>query len=139
MITGFTCGSFDVLHAGHVHFLYQCSKMCDKLIVGLQVDPTINRPWKNKPVQSLYERFLMLRNCVSVNEIIPYETETDLINLLAMMPIHKRFLGSEYISTSMITGEDICNKRNIELIFVERLHNYSSSELRDRIVINADK
>lgn len=130
--TGFTCGSFDLLHVGHTHFFYECKKLCGKLMVGLQTNPSIDRKWKNAPVQSVFERFVQLRNCTWVDEIIPYETEHDLENLLSMMPINARFLGSDYLNKEF-TGKAICNKRGIAIEFIDRLHSYSSSELRKRV------
>jgi glycerol-3-phosphate cytidylyltransferase len=112
--------------------LRECKQYCDWLIVGLHVDPTYDRPEKNKPVQSVYERYAQLRACKYVNEIIPYETESDLINLLAIEPISVRFVGVEY-SDTYITGQDICEKRDIKIIYNRRDHMYSSSELRARL------
>jgi glycerol-3-phosphate cytidylyltransferase len=133
MIKGFTCGAFDLLHAGHVDMLRECKNECDYLIVGLHSDPSIDRPKKkNKPVQSMYERYVQLRGCQYVDEIIPYDTEHDLINILAMEPIDIRFVGMEYKDT-ILTGLDICEKRDIETIFNTRLHTFSSSELRSRL------
>jgi glycerol-3-phosphate cytidylyltransferase len=130
---GFTCSAFDLFHAGHVEMLRECKNQCDYLIVGLQSDPTIDRPEKNKPVQSLYERYVQLRACRYVDEIIVYDTEHDLINLLGIEPITHRFVGVEYKNT-YITGQDICEQRNIEIIYNSRHHMYSSSELRSRLV-----
>ena len=93
---GFTCGTYDLFHAGHNILLRDCRSQCDKLIVGLHTDPTIDRKEKNKPVQSVFERWIQLKNCSWVDEIIPYETETDLLNLLATTEINKRFLGEEF-------------------------------------------
>jgi glycerol-3-phosphate cytidylyltransferase len=133
LIKGFTCGAFDLLHAGHVEMLRECKNECDYLIVGLHSDPSIDRPKKkNKPVQSMYERYVQLRGCQYVDEIIPYDTEHDLINILAMEPIDIRFVGMEYKDT-ILTGQDICEKRDIETIFNTRLHTFSSSELRSRL------
>jgi glycerol-3-phosphate cytidylyltransferase len=132
MITGFTCSAFDLLHAGHIEMLRECKEHCDWLIVGLHVDPRVDRPEKNKPVQSVYERYLQLRGCKYVDEIIPYQTEEDLINLLGIEPINVRFVGVEYKDT-YLTGQDICEKRGIEIIFNKRFHGYSSRELRSRL------
>jgi glycerol-3-phosphate cytidylyltransferase len=113
--------------------LRECKNECDYLIVGLHSDPSIDRPKKkNKPVQSMYERYVQLRGCQYVDEIIPYDTEHDLINILAMEPIDIRFVGMEYKDT-ILTGLDICEKRDIETIFNTRLHTFSSSELRSRL------
>jgi glycerol-3-phosphate cytidylyltransferase len=132
LIKGFTCSAFDLLHAGHVEMLRECKQYCDYLIVGLQTDPTIDRPEKNKPVQSIYERYVQLRACRYVDEIIVYETEHDLINLLGIEPIDRRFVGTEYESV-YLTGQDVCNRRGIEIIYNSRYHMYSSTELRSRL------
>jgi len=135
MITGITFSSFDLLHAGHVSMLQECKGQCDFLIVGLQTDPTINRPNKNKPVQTTFERYTQLYALESVDEIIPYDTEEDLLNMLSILDINKRFIGSDY-KNAYIHGKDICDLRNIEIVFIDRLHNYSSSELRKRVIEN---
>jgi len=132
VVKGFTCSAFDLLHPGHVEMLRECKQHCDWLIVGLHVDPTVDRPEKNKPIQSVYERYAQLRACKYVDEIIPYETESDLINLLAIEPISIRFVGVEYFDT-YVTGQDICEKRDIEILYNSRYHMYSSTELRSRL------
>ena len=132
VVVGFTCSTFDLLHAGHVAMLAECKQHCDYLIVGLQVDPSKDRPEKNKPVQSVYERYIQLKGCSYVDEIIPYETEKDLENLLAIEDIQIRFVGQEYIGTKL-TGQEVCEKRDIRIHYNNRLHNYSSSELRRRM------
>jgi glycerol-3-phosphate cytidylyltransferase len=129
---GFTCGTFDLLHAGHVAMLRECASQCDVLIVGLHTNPSIDRPNKNAPIQSMYERYLQLESCKYVDKIIPYDTEQDLLNLLSIEKIDVRFLSEEYENTN-ITGEDICDQRGIEIIYNSRKHNYSSSELRERM------
>ena len=108
VVVGFTCSAFDLFHAGHVAMLAECKQHCDYLIVGLQVDPSKDRPGKNEPVQSVYERYVQLRGCVHVDQIIPYGTEKDLENLLAIEDIHVRFVGKEYENKST-TGEKICD------------------------------
>lgn len=132
VVVGFTCSAFDLFHAGHVAMLAECKQHCDYLIVGLQVDPSKDRPEKNSPIQSVYERYIQLRGCAYIDEVIPYENEQDLENLLAIEDIHVRFLGKEY-EDKKITGEEICEKRGIRLHFNDRLHSYSSSELRNRL------
>lgn len=132
MKVGFTCSSFDLLHAGHTLMLEEAHKHCDYLIVGLQTDPTLDRPTKNKPVQTVVERYLQLRACKYVDEIIPYSTEQDLEDILAGMHIDVRILGVEYRDKDF-TGRDICKKRDIDIVFNERDHRFSSSELRERI------
>jgi len=130
---GFTCSAFDLLHPGHIAMLRECKEHCDWLIVGLHVDPTIERVnAKQKPVQSVYERYVQLSGCKYVDEIIPYEKEEDLINLLAIEPISIRFVGEEYRET-YITGQDICEKRGIEIFYNSRRHMYSSTDLRGRL------
>jgi glycerol-3-phosphate cytidylyltransferase len=129
---GFTCGAFDLFHAGHNVMLKECKEWCDYLIIGLHTDPTIDRPEKNKPIQTVYERYIQLKGCKYVDEIIPYETEKDLENILAIENIHIRFIGQEY-SGLRLTGEDICELKGIIFHFNERMHNYSSSELRERL------
>ena len=132
IVVGFTCSAFDLFHAGHVAMLAECKQHCDYLIVGLQVDPSKDRPGKNEPVQSVYERYVQLRGCVHVDQIIPYETEKDLENLLAIEDIHVRFVGKEYENKS-VTGEKICDNRGIRIHYNNRMHSYSTSELRKRI------
>jgi glycerol-3-phosphate cytidylyltransferase len=132
MIVGFTCSSFDLLHAGHTLMLEEAKARCDYLIVGLQTDPTLDRPTKNKPVQTVVERYLQLRACKYVDEIIPYATEQDLEDILAGMHIDVRILGVEYRDKDF-TGRDICKKRDIDIVFNERDHRFSSSDLRKRV------
>ena len=132
MIVGFTCSSFDLLHAGHTLMLEEAKAQCDYLIVGLQTDPTLDRPTKNKPVQTVVERYLQLRACKYVDEIIPYATEQDLEDILAGMHIDVRILGVEYRDKDF-TGRDICKKRDIDIVFNERDHRFSSSDLRKRV------
>jgi glycerol-3-phosphate cytidylyltransferase len=130
---GFTCSVFDLLHAGHVAMLREAKEHCDYLIVGLQTDPTIDRPdTKNKPVQTLVERYTQLAGVSYVDEIIPYQTEQDLEDILAMYHISVRVLGEEYREKEF-TGKDICRKRGIELYFNKRDHRFSTSDLRERV------
>jgi glycerol-3-phosphate cytidylyltransferase len=131
-IIGFTCSTFDLLHAGHVAMLREAKEHCEYLICGLQVDPSYDRPTKNKPSQSLVERFIQLQGVKYVDEIIPYQTETDLEDILNTYPINIRFLGEEYRNTDF-TGRDICKKRDIFCYFNKRDHSFSSSSLRKRI------
>jgi glycerol-3-phosphate cytidylyltransferase len=132
MIVGFTCSSFDLLHAGHVTMLRDAKAHCDYLICGLQVDPSIDRGNKNSPVQTIVERYSQLNAVGYVDEIIPYVTEQDLEDILAMYQIDLRILGDEYRDKDF-TGKDICRKRGIQLYFNERSHRFSSSDLRDRV------
>jgi len=133
MKVGFNCSSFDLFHAGHVTMLKREKEMCDYLKVALQVDPTIDRPGtKNKPVQSVYERYVQLQACKYVDEILIYETEHDLLNLLMTQEIHIRFLSEEYKDRDF-TGKQYCIDHNIELHYHVRKHIYSSSEIRNRV------
>lgn len=136
MKIGFTASSFDLLHAGHTLMLEEAKRHCDYLIVGLQTDPTVDRPEKNAPVQTVVERYLQLRGCKYVDEIIPYSTEQDLEDILSGMHIDMRVLGVEYRDKDF-TGHDICKKRGIEIYFNERDHRFSSSGLR-RTVAEAE-
>ena len=130
---GFTCSSFDLLHAGHLLMLEDAKQQCDYLIVGLQTDPTIDRPdTKNKPVQSLIERQIQLLSCSFVDKIWVYQTEQELEELLSFMTIHVRIIGEEYRDRDF-TGKDICLKRGIDIYYNKREHNFSSTELRNRI------
>jgi len=129
---GFTCGAFDLFHAGHVLMLAECKKHCDRLLVGLQTDPTIDRSEKSKPIQSVLERGIQLKACRYVDDIIVYETEADLENLLNIFEINIRFIGEDH-KGDVITGEEICKKRGIEIYFNERKHNFSTTNLVWRI------
>ena len=132
-VIGFTCGAFDLLHAGHSVFLRDCRRHCDQLVVGFQVDPTTDRLFeKNKPIQTVYERFIQLRNCKWVDDIIPYETEKDLVNLIATTPIDVRFLGEDYYEKEF-TADKLCEQMKISIIYLPRKHSFSSSELRTRV------
>jgi glycerol-3-phosphate cytidylyltransferase len=132
MKIGFNCSSFDLLHAGHVTMLKMEKQLCDHLIVALQIDPTIDRPGiKNKPVQSAYERYVQLQACKYVDEILIYETEYDLLQLLMTQKIDIRFLSDEYLNRDF-TGKQWCMNNGVELHYHKRQHNYSSSELRSR-------
>ena len=129
---GFTCSTFDLLHAGHILMLAEAKQICDYLIVGLQTDPTIDRPdVKNKPVQSVVERYVQLSAVKFVDEIIVYDTEKDLEDLLMFLPINHRIIGEEY-RDKPFTGKNICEDRGINIIYNSRKHRFSSSELRQR-------
>lgn len=129
---GFVCSTFDLLHAGHIVMLAEAKKQCDYLIVGLQIDPTIDRPdTKNPPIQSIVERQIQLAAVKYVNDTVVYSTERDLEDLLKTLPIDVRILGVEYKGKEF-TGKDICLKRNIELYFNARDHSFSSTELKQR-------
>ena len=132
MRVGFTASTFDLLHAGHVMMLREAKTVCDYLIVGLQTDPTIDRQEKNKPVQSLLERYIQLNAIEYIDEIVPYQTEQDLEDILNMFPINVRILGEEY-KNGKFTGRATCAKRGIELYYNKRDHRFSSSDLRERV------
>jgi glycerol-3-phosphate cytidylyltransferase len=129
---GITFSTFDLLHPGHVIFLRECKKLCEYLLVGLHVDPSVERATKNSPVQTVYERYVQLKGCTYVDDIIPYQTELDLLNILKTNPIDVRFLGTDYIDVDRksITG---WGYGNIVTHFINRDHSYSSTELRKRI------
>ena len=130
---GFTCSAFDLLHAGHVAMLRDCKNHCDYLIVGLQSDPTIDRPGtKNKPVQSVVERYVQLEAVKFVDEIIVYDTEKDLEDMLMFLPITVRVIGEEYRDKEF-TGKAICEERGIKIWYNSRKHRFSSTELRKRV------
>ena len=129
---GITFSSFDLLHAGHVRMLEEAKLHCDYLIVGLQTDPTIDRPEKNKPTQSVVERYIQLKACKFVDEIIPYTTEQDLEDILQALPIDVRILGDEY-KEAAFTGREYCENMNIELVYNKRNHRFSSSGLRKEV------
>jgi glycerol-3-phosphate cytidylyltransferase len=134
MKTGFTCSTFDLFHAGHIMMLKEARTQCDYLIVGLQTDPTIDRPLeKNKPVQSVFERYEQLKACKYVDEILVYATEKDLVDILLSYPIDVRILGNEYEHKNF-TGRNECVERGIQFYFNKRDHSFSTTELRQRVV-----
>lgn len=125
---GFTCGAFDLLHAGHIVMLKEARSKCDHLIVGLQTDPSIDRQEKNQPVQSVYERYIQLSAVKYVDEIIPYDTEQSLIDLLESTPIDIRFVGEDYIDRNF-TGDYL----PIKVMYTNRKHSFSSTNLRKKV------
>ena len=125
---GFTCGAFDLMHAGHMIMLEDASSICDKLIVAVQSDPSIDRQFKNRPVQSFDERIIMVDGCKYVDEIILYHTEEDLLRILKDISPDVRILGSDYRNKTF-TGQDL----PIRIYYHERSHNWSSSGLRERV------
>ena len=129
---GITFSAFDLFHAGHVKMLEEAKRQCDYLICGLQTDPSIDRPSKNKPVQSVVERYIQLKACVHVDEIVPYTTEQDLEDILKSFKIDVRILGEEYAETNF-TGRTYCEEKGIELYFNKRDHRFSSSGLRKEV------
>lgn len=125
---GFTCGAFDVTHTGHALMFKDCSENCDYLIVGLQSNPTLDRKDKNRPIQTMSERYLMLRSIKYIDEIIPYETEEELVELLRALSPNVRFVGEDH-KGQPFTGDDL----PIRVHFNKRSHNFSTSNLRRRI------
>lgn len=130
---GITFSTFDMLHAGHIAMLSEAKNHCDYLIAGLQTDPTIDRPdTKNRPVQSIVERQIQLAACRYVDEVVVYQTEQDLVDLLLILPLDVRVLGVEY-EGQHFSGRYECEKREIEIVFNARDHSFSSSSLRKRV------
>ena len=129
---GITFSSFDLLYAGHIKMLEEAKGQCDYLICGLQTDPTLDRPEKNRPVQSVVERYIQLKGCKFVDEIVPYATEQDLEDVLTSFKIDVRIIGDEYANKNF-TGRDYCEKKGITLYFNKRDHRCSSSGLRKEV------
>jgi len=127
---GFTCGAFDILHAGHVLMLKEAKNVCDYLVVGVQSDPSIDRSEKNAPIQSYEERIITTKAIRYVDEILLYDTESDLIELLKNLNPDVRILGSDW-EGKHYTGYEL----PIESHFNKRDHSWSSSSLRRRIFI----
>ena len=133
MKVGFTCSTFDLLHAGHIQMLKDAKEEWDYWIVGLQTDPTLDRPdTKKRPIQTLVERSIQLKAVKYVDEVIPYETEKDLEDILQMYNISVRIIGEEYQGKNF-TGKDICVKKHIKIVYNKREHRFSSTDLRERI------
>lgn len=128
MRIGFTCSCFDLFHAGHIMMLKEAKQQCDYLIVGLQTDPTLDRPQKNKPIQSVFERFVQLDACRYVDEVVVYATEKDLMDILLSYPIDVRIIGDEYEHKDY-TGKNL----PIEVYYNSRKHSFSTTELRERV------
>ena len=128
-VIGFTASTFDLLHSGHITMLREAKENCDYLICGLQIDPSLDRNDKNSPVQTVVERYVQLSAVKYVDEIIVYQTERDLEDILEMFHIDIRVLGEEYREKDF-TGKDICKRRGIQLHFNKRDHRFSSSSLR---------
>ena len=126
---GFTCSCFDLLHAGHILMLKDAKEQCDFLVVGLQTDPTIDRPEKNKPIQSFQERYIQLSAVKYVDAVIKYETENELYAILLDTQPDIRILGSDYVD-KRFNGDDL----GIPIHYHQRNHNYSSSNLRKKII-----
>ena len=132
MKTGITFSTFDLFHAGHVKMLEEAKTKCDYLIVGLQLDPSIDRPEKNKPTQSIIERYIQLKGCKFIDEIVPYVREKDLIDILSSFKIDIRIIGEEYKEKDF-TGKEYCKKKGIEIYYNKREHRFSSSALRKQV------
>jgi glycerol-3-phosphate cytidylyltransferase len=128
---GFTCGAFDLLHAGHIVMLKEAKNNCDYLIVGLQTDPSIDRQEKNTPVQSVFERYVQLKGVKYIDEIIPYDTEQSLLDLLEATEIHLRFVGEDYVDKEF-TGKGLH-----EVFYTSRQHSFSTTQLRNRVHENS--
>ena len=131
-IVGITASTFDLLHAGHCAMLREAKDNCDYLVCALQVDPSVDRPEKNAPVQTLVERWTQLQSVKYVDEIIPYQNEEDLKDILQMFDFDIRIIGHEYKSKKF-TGRDICAQRGIEIYYNKRDHRFSTSDLRKRV------
>lgn len=129
MRIGFTCSTFDLLHAGHILMLKEAKEQCNYLIVGIQTDPTVDRLEKNKPVQSFYERWIQINAVKYVDEVIPYTTEEELLTILQTNHIDVRIIGADYYG-KRFTGDHL---DTIDIYYNNRNHNYSTSELRNRI------
>ena len=128
MKIGFTCSTFDLFHAGHIMMLKDAKEQCDYLIVGLQTDPTIDRAEKNKPVQSVFERFVQLDACKYVDEVVVYATEKELLDILQSYDIDVRIIGEEYEDKGF-TGKHL----PMEVYYNKRRHSFSTTELRKRV------
>ena len=129
MKIGITFSAFDLLHAGHIKMLEEAKRQCDYLIVGLQTDPTLDRPEKNRPVQTVVERYIQLKGCKFVDEIVPYATEQDLEDILRSFKIDVRIVGDEYREQNF-TSRIYCEAKGVELYYITRDHWFSSSGLR---------
>lgn len=129
MKVGITFSAFDLFHAGHVKMLEDAKRQCDYLIVGLQTDPTLDRPEKNQPTQTVVERYIQLKACKHVDEIVPYATEQDLEDILRSFKIDVRIIGEEYQDKNF-TGKAYCEEKGITLYYNKRDHRFSSSGLR---------
>lgn len=130
-IKGITAGAFDLLHAGHIAMFEEAKNVCDHLTVAIQIDPSLDRPEKNKPIQSIVERQIQVKAIKYVDDIIVYNRESELEDILNTLPLDIRIIGSEYRNKNF-TGKDICKKRFITIYHNSRLHRFSSTELRKR-------
>ena len=133
MKVGITFSSFDLFHIGHVAMLKEAKANCDHLMVGLQTDPTVDRPEKNKPIQSVFERYVQLEGCKYIDQIIPYSTEKEIEDILLTYNIDIRFIGEEY-KEKEFTGKQLCIDKDIKLYYNKRQHSFSTTNLRTRIL-----
>ena len=138
MKVGITFSTFDLLHAGHIKMLEEAKRVCDYLIVGLQLDPSIDRAEKNAPTQTIIERYIQLKGCIYVDEIVPYVTENDLLDILQSFKIDVRIVGDEY-REKQYTGRKYCKEKGIEVYYNSRDHRFSSSGLRKQVKLAEDK
>ena len=138
MKIGITFSTFDLLHAGHVKMLEEAKRHCDYLIVGLQLDPSMNRPEKNSPSQTIIERYIQLKGCKHIDEIVPYVSEQDLEDILRSFKLDIRIIGEEY-KKKPFTGKDYCKEKGIEIYYNKRDHRFSSSCLRKQVKFAEDK
>ena len=127
---GFTAGAFDLMHAGHLIMFEECRKQCDWLIVGLHIDPRTDRKEKNRPVQTSFERYMQLKSCKFIDEIIPYDTEEDLYNLLVSVKPDVRFMGMDWQGKPNYSRDKL---PDMKIVYNDRKHSFSSSNLRNRI------
>ena len=137
MKVGITFSTFDLLHAGHIKMLEEAKRVCDYLIVGLQLDPSIDRAEKNAPTQTITERYIQLKGCIHVDEIVPYVTENDLLDILQSFKIDVRIVGDEYLE-KQYTGRTYCEEKGIEVYYNSRDHRFSSSGLRKQVKLAED-
>lgn len=138
MKVGITFSTFDLLHAGHVKMLEEAKRQCDYLIVGLQLDPSLNRPEKNSPSQTIIERYIQLKGCKYIDEIVPYVSEQDLEDILRSFKLDVRIIGEEY-KEKPFTGKDYCKEKGIQIYYNKRDHRFSSSGLRKQVKLAEDK
>ena len=129
-VKGFSCGAFDVMHAGHLIMFEECKKHCDWLIIGLHINPQTDRKEKTRPVQTSFERYMQLKACKFIDEIIPYDTEEDLYNLLVSVKPDVRFMGNDWQGKPNYSRDKLPDMR---VVYNDRKHSFSSSNLRKRI------
>lgn len=138
MKVGITFSTFDLLHAGHIKMLEEAKRQCDYLIVGLQLDPSLERSEKNSPSQSIIERYIQLKGCVHIDEIVPYVSEQDLEDILRSFKLDVRIIGEEY-KDKQFTGKEYCKDKGIDIYYNKRDHRFSSSGLRNQVKKAEDK